>query len=220
MRHPIRLWLFAFCCLMAAGLVSCSPFARFGLYQYTRNTVYQPAAQAPVYPVYVDKQFSGDDRLAIQDALQQWDYALNGHARFVIVDTSFDMEMDKLQRAQRDDAFLIMMVHSDNPIIPTNIAPGQWCLGWTPYTGSHWIRLVRDRLDTSTDVKLVLMHEIGHALGADHDGSGLMYNKYSPEQYQCVDYGAVVQVARWYHWDVHTLNYCQVGESSTHAIKK
>lgn len=177
-------------------------------YHYTRLAP-TPVVNQLQYPVYIDKNFGSADQLSIANAVDQWNYALNGHLKLVIVDHTFDMQDDRLRAAIKRDAFLILRINSSNPLIPT-VEPQHWALGFTPSLGNHWVYLVRDRLENE-DVEFITMHEIGHALGAGHTSSGLMYKEYSPDTYRCIDFLAVQQVARYQHWDVATLNYCQPG---------
>jgi hypothetical protein len=197
-------------CVLAAFLLSvfgCGLASHLGEYHYTHISAV--AGNGEVFSVYVDKYFGEADKISIQQALDQWNYVLNGHAKFVIVDDQFDMDPSILQMIVNKNAFLILKITSANPIVP-NIGPGYWILGFVPVIGNHWIYLVRDRMNNN-DIKYITMHEVGHALGAKHTDSGVMFKYYLPEEYQCVDYSAAKQVAAWYHWDVNELNYCMPG---------
>jgi hypothetical protein len=149
---------------------------------------------------------------------------MNGHAQFQVISDQFDMQEDILRRARNGTAFLILRIDSSNPIVgPADQgsqqewhrdgAVGGYSLGFTPQIGSPIVYLVRDRLQNE-DIYYVTLHELGHALGARHDADGLMYRYYRREVWQCVDRLAIRQVASYYHWDIHTVNYCVVARTA------
>lgn len=192
------------------SLTGCSDLLTQHHYQYTHFPVASEAVDV-VYPVYVDVDFGNADLLSIQQALEQWNFAMNGYAHFRIVNSRFDMQISNLQQALNQHAYLILKISSDNPIVPTpgpEYQPGCQTLGFTT-VGGHSIYLVRDRL-RNIDVRFVLMHELGHALGARHQKTGLMRPAYDPEYYQCVDADTAQQVATYRGWEARHLNYCVV----------
>lgn len=213
---------FAFLILsLSVFLISCAT-GHLGMYHYTHAPLY--SQEMPTYPVYVDKDFGEADRLSIAEALDQWNYALNGHAKFVIVSDTFDMEPEILQRVVSGSAFVILKVSGDNPIVARSDevveehehkGSHSYSLGFTVAIGNHTIYLVRDRIKENKMVKGIVMHEVGHALGAEHVGDGLMFPGYDAERYQCVDYQTVKAVAEYHNWKVDTLNYCELGASLT-----
>jgi hypothetical protein len=194
--------------------VGCADAPHLGLYHYIRA----PAAVGQgvkIYPVYVDKDYGEADQLAIQQALEQWNFAFNGQAKFVIVDSQFDMQPGLLELTVQTNAFLILKVSSRNDMVNNvdGIAAGEcghgyYAVGFTP-GGSHHVYLVRDRL-ANRDIKYIIMHELGHTLGARHRGDGLMSVPYHQEAYQCVDQMTVLQVAEHEQLQPDHMNYCVV----------
>jgi hypothetical protein len=86
----------------------------------------------------------------------------------------FDPELDLVSRVVRGDNIL-MMTDSRTLIRWLGKKEGDGLLGLTRYSNSRWIFLVADKLDE--DVLLwewVAAHELGHAIGMDHVGVGLM----------------------------------------------
>lgn len=211
---------FAFLILsLSVFLIACAD-THLGMYHYTRVPLYSHVM--PTYPVYVDKDFGEADQLSIAEALDQWNYAINGHAKFNIVSNTFDMDPETLSRVMGGSVFVILKITSDNPIVnkPDEIVKEHtqgnirnYSLGFTPSTGDHTIYLVRDRIRDNHMVKGLVMHEVGHALGAEHGGDGLMTPGYDAERYQCVDYYTANAVAQYHNWKVDTLNYCALGVS-------
>lgn len=210
-----NLWLFAL--LLLGSLVFGCASGHLGVYHYTHTAPYSQVM--PTYPVYIDKDFGEADRMSIAEALDQWNYALNGHAKFIIVSDTFDMEPEVLSRVTGGDAFAILKVTGSNPIVARSDEIVEehehlghsYSLGFTPSLGSHTIYLVRDRIKDNSMVKGIVMHEVGHALGSEHVGDGLMFPGYDVVRYQCVDYDTIKAVAAYQNWKVDTLNYCVLG---------
>lgn len=196
----------------------CAEEAHLGMYQYTH--LVNAGDHPQVFPVYVDKEFGEADKLDIVNALDQWNYVFNGHARFVVVDFQFDMQPEVILDCMKNNGFLIMKITASNPLTQTaddvvgtehNGTPHGVSLGFTPQLSSHKVYIVRDRLQNG-DVFFILMHELGHALGADHTSDGLMYPHYSKVRFQCVDQSAAVQVAKAQGWSTDSLNYCLISQ--------
>lgn len=191
-----------------------------------RYTKFTPVSQHPqIYSVYLDARFDTYDRLAIRQALSQWNYVFNGYAAFVVVDEHFDMEKDGaiaiLQQSQGSSSFFIFDITSGNPMVTAEDQaldkehPGWRALAFVPHLGGHYVYLVRDRLEDS-QITPVCLHELAHTFGAVHtaDGIGLMSVPYDGRQYRCVDYHTMQQVATNMHWDPNNLNYCVVEPST------
>ena len=214
-----NLWLFAFWVLGSLVLFGCGT-THLGMYHYTRVASYALIAPTSYYPVYVDKEFGEADQLAIAEALDQWNYVLNGHIKLAIVSNTFDMEPDVLREVIGGRAFAVLKITSSNPMVArvdeiveeNNHTGGRsYSLGFTPTLGDHTIYLVRDRIRQNDMVQGIVMHELGHALGSEHVGEGLMFPGYDAVRYQCVDYDTAAAVAKYQGWKVSTLNYCVLG---------
>lgn len=186
-------------------------------YIYTDNRT--PAGLTPkrVVPIYVDKQFSNQDKLSIDNAVGQWNYVLNGQIVLTVVDYNFDMEPEVLKRAQKEHAFLFLKVHSDFPGIPDDL-PESKCrvtpncsltLAWVDRIGGTVMKVVRNRINAD-DMQYVVLHEVGHLLYLQHDKDpkSLMYHQYSKFGYLCVDRDSALRVAKVYALDFNHMNYC------------
>lgn len=58
------------------------------------------------------------------------------------------------------------------------------------------------------DTQGILLHELGHALGAQHVANSLMNPKWVKNLYVCPDLVTVVQVAAWNDVDLEQLSWC------------
>lgn len=213
---------FVFLLCVAICFFGCAT-GHLGMYQYTHAV---PVTQwTEVMPVYIDKDFGDADKVNIARALEQWNFAFNGNARFELVSDRFDMAQESVLRdVQAGRAFVIFKVNGNNPIVDASddivrkYKPGatgkdlSW--GFTTSVGDHKVYLVRDRMGND-DVFYITMHELGHALGAEHTAEGLMYKFYTREQFQCVDRLAIEEVALYRHWNTRTVNYCVVAAPVT-----
>ncbi len=177
-----------------------------GRYSYVRKPINEGPALRTI-PIWIDKGFGEADKVAIDDAIRAWNYALNGYVKLVVVDTSFDMEVDKIVTQVKENGWLFMKIDSKSPLIPSQKTPGYWTIGFTERLGGHHLYLVRDRLGNE-DVFGVTLHEIGHLMGSDHVGSRLMYPHYTRARFQCIDYDTIFAVASYNNLPLNSLNYC------------
>lgn len=203
------LWVLA---MLIAGIVAgcASTFsfmpAKLGEYEYVRQDPYQGPAYR-VIPIWIDDKFGEADKVSIDDAIMQWNYAMNGYVVLKVVDTHFNMEVDKIVEQVKQGGWLFMKIDSTNKMIPDHKDKGYWTIGFTEKLGGHHLYLVRDRLQNQ-DVFGVTLHEIGHLMGSDHVGQRLMYPHYTRAGFQCIDYDTIKAVAKWQDLDARRLNYC------------
>ena len=169
-------------------------------------------------PIYVDTTFSTGDKLAIDNAVNQWNYVLNKQIILKVVSYNFDMEPELIKRAQLEHGWLFLKVSNDNSTIPDDL-PLQQCLhtpgckptlAWADRVGGSVVKVVKDRVGTEY-VETVMLHEIGHLLYLSHnesDTNSLMYPNYNKLRYLCIDRDSVTKVAARYDLDVTIMNYC------------
>lgn len=170
-------------------------------------------APLKVYKVWVDKTFSSEDRASILDAINQWNYSLNGYVLIVVESYDFDMEMDVIRTVMRGGGWIVLKIESSSPLVGAKDGPPvggkqYYTLAWVNKIGGYKMYMVRDRVCTEC-VTGVALHEIGHLLGSEHDDVLLMQPHYNWAEYRCVDYAAVKRVAAYQHLDVGRLNYCK-----------
>lgn len=172
-------------------------------YQYTRKPVNTGICVA--IPVYIDKTFGNQDRLLIDDAINSWNYALNGYIKLEVQTPYFDMDPNIIH-----GGIVISKVNSSNSFVPLSPDEGI-VLGWTDHVSGHYIYLIEDRLQESDYIfRETVRHELGHSLGSGHikDHPSLMNPSISPYA-QCIDYYSMQQVATHYGIEISRLNYCE-----------
>jgi hypothetical protein len=206
----MKAWFSLWLAMLVSLLVGCAAFGfnepRLGRYDYTRNESAHAAAPIRVIPIWIDKNFGAADRIAIDDAVNAWNYAMNGYVVLKVVDTQFDMEIPKIVESVRTGGWLFMRINHDNAMVPST-DKGFWTIGFTERISGHHLYLVRDRLGND-DVFGVTLHEIGHLMGSDHVGKRLMYPHYTRARFQCVDYDTMIAVSNAWDLQIDNLNYC------------
>lgn len=158
-----------------------------------------------VVPVLIDRNFSLHERARILRAVNEWNHVLNGHIRLDISSESFDAA-NAPAAASRREGWIVAKIDSRNPILDHPAM--RRTLAVTVGTRKAVIYIVTDRL-VSRDLGGIMMHEIGHALGAGHNsGSALMHPYYSGDKQRCIDKGAVRAVSVAQNLPLDRLNWC------------
>lgn len=178
--------------------------------RYTKIAPY--SGTATIVPVVVDKNFSSEDKTSIDNAINSWNYVLNGYMVMKVESFNFDMEVDVLKRILAHDGLIIMKVDHTSSLIPDSNGKHN-TLAWANDIGGNKIWVVRDRFYLP-DTYPIMLHELGHILGADHEADipqndgFLMYPHYTRGKYNCVDQRAMLKVARYQMLFSERLNYC------------
>lgn len=164
-------------------------------------------------PIYIDVGFGESDKVLIDDAIMQWNYALNGYIKLHVVDTHFDMDPGILERCRQGNCWVILKIDSRNlsvhdiDSVIKRGTPEYHALAWVNDIGGYALNIIRDRMDPY-QITGVVMHEMGHLLGAVHLGNRLMQPHFIWNVYRCVDIGSLHQVAKHEHLPFGRLNYC------------
>jgi hypothetical protein len=79
-------------------------------------------------------------------------------------------------------------------------------LAWVNEIGGNRVYMKRGRYER--DVEGILLHELGHALGAQHIEGTLMARVWEPGAYVCPDSVTVAQVAAHHGINLDTLTWC------------
>ncbi len=156
--------------------------------------------------IWADKNFGEADRVEIDDAISQWNFALNGVIQLRVISYDFDMEPEILSRVMvKGDGWLFLKISGSSTFI--HDSQGATTLAFVNEVGGNRLYIIRDRVANEW-VRGVVMHEIGHLLGATHDNIYLMGKYYNFTYYRCIDEGTIKMVAEYEHIPVSKLNYC------------
>jgi len=97
-------------------------------------------------------------------------------------------------------SYLITEVEKPNPGDPLAVA-------WTSRIGGKYIYLRKGYYEE--DIKVIVLHELGHAFGAQHVAGTLMNPVYNTITSKCPDVTTVSQVAAFNGLDLSTLSWCE-----------
>ena len=176
-------------------------------------TVGRPAGEHRVVKVYLDENLSNDRKTITRVAVAEWNMALNGHMHLELI-PFVPMSTSDLRTAESEDDILILGVDHSDPIFQkgagqvANADCHDGCaiattLPFGKKLPGALIYLATDRNQNMTTI----MHELGHALGADdrEESDLLMSGRNAHAEH--VDRDAVEQVSKAFYWDPNTLVY-------------
>ncbi|HYC66376.1 MAG TPA: matrixin family metalloprotease [Reyranellaceae bacterium] len=174
-------------------------------YRYTDNRA--PNVQSHVIPVFVDRDFNERERDGIDSALREWNTALNGFVEFRPQLLPHNANGQMLMRL-RQSAWVIAKVDSSHPAARNGQALQAMAMT-VGRPGGGIVYVVSDRFSIR-DLHGVMLHELGHVLGAGHDPDGQLMAPVYDRANQCVDRGAVAMVAQAKRLPMQHLNWCIV----------
>lgn len=194
--------------LIVAGSFGC---CGTGMWQYKHGETPAHISNAKVIPVYVDSRFTNAEIVAINKVMQEWNGVFNGQI-VLKLDRKFTDDMDAVVLARKiadtHTGWMIAKLESDDERLENAVEPGDGKLAFAIGLGGHFMVVLADRV-ANHDVHTILLHEMGHMLGADHVfGKNLMSPNYGPGQTDCIDKVTAMQVAFFNDLDPKSLNYC------------
>jgi len=207
-------WLtfLAFAGLLIMALVSCTPKARIPL--NSEGIITQT--------VYVDEAFTFDEYIVIKSAADEWKYVSRGVVQFNLIypyhpsSHTFVGLIDRniMFKTTASSPFVIKTdkeIETDNKkkgIYETRLTLGFWQL--TDVKTNRWfIGLVTDRIVTSYKLRIVAIHEFGHAVKLQHTDNavGIMNSSASFES-GCLNRYDAMNFAELYGYKIDMLNFC------------
>jgi hypothetical protein len=174
-----------------------------------------PYARTLKYPVYVDKSFTEDQKGQIRESLEIWNKTFNGYQEFYVRDSEWVPN-----RIQEGNIEVILNQREGLRIV--RVSPSEQSdgiLGWVDDLGDETVHLIPERCEMYGEdkgLKIVSMHEIGHALGIPHNGAkgSLLYPYYThqlPANDNCIDNITAMQLSRANErFELEHLNFCNL----------
>jgi len=176
--------------------------------RYTDNAA--PAATQRVVSLYIDRDFSDDARARIGLAVRQWNVALNGFIQFRVGLLEADPQPQTLAQIRRSGGWVVARIDSRHPVARQPGARQALAMAVGSSRSGGIVYVISDRFGLA-DLSGVMLHELGHVLGAGHDDSTnghLMASVYKPGNGHCIDQGAVAMVAQAQRLPLSRLNWC------------
>ena len=129
------------------------------------------------------------------EAVRKWDRSLRQWRRFIPVQSDGSI----LSEFENGCSYLVSETNLPNPGDPLAVA-------WASRIGGKYVYLRKGYYEN--DVEVIVMHELGHSLGAQHVAGTLMNPTYQQINEKCPDVYTVSQVAAYNGLDMSTLSWC------------
>lgn len=162
----------------------------------------------PTIPIYIDNGFTRPQLIAVYQAVNEWNYIFN---RQIVLEIKNIVRNTKEVKSANDSiknsgvGWIFFTISISDPgleVIDKNF------IAFVNEIGGNYMFVFKERI-APVNVKTIIMHEIGHLLGAEHViFPSLMYSTYGEDQLDCIDQVTVNQVAAANNLDYKTLNYC------------
>lgn len=160
-----------------------------------------PAPFSEVYEVWIDSRFTKDDRQGIEVALQRWNVALNGYARF-------DVFPEYEENPEHDSHARLEQIWADHPVTVQRVwdsdAIPKFLLAWVDVIGGAHVHLIPERMDAADwGSEPITLHELGHVLGLEDDTHHLHTLMATPvtAMTTCIDERTTSEIATYHGWE-------------------
>lgn len=186
--------------------VGCSP----SYYSYVKGKAPEHINAAKIIPIWIDDSFTPAQRVDILKSVDEWNLVFNNQIRLMASGYfhGADGAEDKYQEISKTHlGWIVVKANEKDPLVKDIIGPAD--LAFAVGLGGQILVVISDRIGTR-NLKTILMHEMGHLLGANHVNTpSLMMPKYGEQTYNCIDKITSAQVASFQNLNFETFNYCK-----------
>lgn len=187
-------------------MISCMSTVTSDPYYYTAKPSVVKVGR--VIPIWIDREFTDGERSSIDQAIDRWNYGLNGSMKLVVRSREFSMLTSEILDVLENEGWIILRVSESNSEVKlVDGVPSKLTLAWVDSVGGYKVSVVHERV-RSEWLFGVMLHELGHLLGADHNSEHLMGPYFDIREYSCIDYAAMRLVSEYQHINMVDLNYC------------
>jgi predicted Zn-dependent protease len=177
--------------------------------RYVRN---DPPVRTMVahIPVWVDADMPKSQKKAIREALEEWNFTLNGYTVLELETENFKMEQSVIDEVVNTHEGIIIVSNRSSDVL-VQLIDDEAVLAWVNELGGNVMHVISDRIGRR-DMKSIAMHEIGHALGLPHIlvKHTMMFPSYTFGS-TCIDEVTVRALASVRsRYDVAHMNYCKL----------
>ena len=149
--------------------------------------------------IELDERFTQEEINQISIGMEDWNWSI--YNKKLVLLYGFDMSDMRIQHHMEIGSWLILKVDNNWENKPMD-RDGIFVPAWSNAIGGDKIFIIGDRVPIK-DMRGVIVHELGHLLGARHVEGGIMNGIYVG-YVGCVDKKAAEQVG-----DIDKMNYCK-----------
>lgn len=178
---------------------------------YTNRPAHTGGAE--VITIRIDHQFDPSEQFKVLNAIEEWNHVLNGYIRLDVSSVSFGA-----------------VVPRPAPAVPAaSTSPKNWVIAHAAgqgqdrgstgevvaltqrLPGGSGLMILYDDAIGRADLGNIVLHELGHLLGLDHDPAArLMSANYLADRQGCVDEVTVKALAALKGLPIDGLNWCSL----------
>jgi hypothetical protein len=163
-----------------------------------------------IITIRIDHQFEPSEQFKVLKAIEEWNHVLNGHIRFDVSSVSFGAVASRPAPAAASGSKNWVIAHAAGRGQDRGSTGEVVALTQRLPSGGGLMILYDDAIGRA-DLGNIVLHELGHVLGLDHDpATRLMSTNYLSDRQGCVDEVTVKALAALKSLPIDGLNWCSL----------
>ena len=164
--------------------------------------------RAEVITIRIDHQFEPSEQFKVLGAIEEWNHVLNGYIRFDVSSVSFGAVAPRPALAASTSSKNWVIAHAAGRGQDRG-STGEVVALTQRLPGGGGLMILFDDAIGRADLGDIVLHELGHVLGLDHDPAArLMSANYLADRQGCVDEVTVKALAALKGLPIDGLNWC------------